>query len=149
MSNLTLLSTYSNYVKKTKILYSKKKKTVKPFTKFYYFYPNIKIDAVYGNPQFCIWDGGRVFQQYRHGSIEEISFIIDKYNNEYDIPIRYIFTNPLLKEEHYHDRFCNKIVEIGNNYHNEIVINDNNLMFYLKQSGIWKWELVFSLLMNE
>ena len=101
--------------------------------KNYYFYPNIKIDAVYGNPQFCIWDGGRVFQQYRHGSIEEISFIIDKYNNEYDIPIRYIFTNPLLKEEHYHDRFCNKIVEIGNNYHNEIVINDNNLMFYLKQ----------------
>ena len=101
--------------------------------KNYYFHSNIKIDAVYGNPQFCIWDGGRVFSQYRHSSLEEINFIIDKYNNKYSIPIRYIFTNPVLKEEHYHDRFCNKMVELGNNYHNEIVVNDDKLMIYLKQ----------------
>lgn len=97
------------------------------------FYPNIKIEAVYGNPQFCIWDGGRIFCQYKYSSLEEINFVINRYNKEYNIPIRYIFTNPKLEEQHYYDRFCNKIVELGNYYHNEIVINDNNLMFYLKK----------------
>ena len=27
-----------------------------------YFYDNIEIEIIYGNPQFCIWDGGRIFQ---------------------------------------------------------------------------------------
>ena len=98
-----------------------------------YFYPDIKVDICYGNPQFCIWDGGRIFyNDYKQASIEEVRDIIDLYNNTFNIPIRYVFTNTLLKEEDYYNRFCNLIMEAGNNYHNEVVLNDENLLNYLK-----------------
>ena len=29
------------------------------------FYNDIEIEISYGNPQFCIWDGGRVFSSYK------------------------------------------------------------------------------------
>ena len=97
-----------------------------------YFYDNIQIEIAYGNPQFCIWDGGRIFTEYNHATLEEIESTIYKYNNIYNIPIRYVFTNPVLKEEHFEDRFCNKIMEIGNYYHNEVVCNNDKLMSFLK-----------------
>lgn len=99
-----------------------------------YFYDNVEVEIVYGNPQFCIWDGGRVFPEYNHAPIEEVERIIYKYNNIYNVPIRYVFTNPVLKTEHYDDRFCNKIMEVGNYYYNEVVCNDDNLTKYLKEN---------------
>jgi hypothetical protein len=29
-----------------------------------FFYDNVEIEVCYGNPQFCIWDGGRIFSNY-------------------------------------------------------------------------------------
>ena len=42
------------------------------------FYDNIEIEAVYGNFQFCIWDGGRIFNSYRQSTKEEITSILCK-----------------------------------------------------------------------
>ena len=33
-----------------------------------YFYLVINIEITYGNPQFCIWDGGRIFTHYRYAT---------------------------------------------------------------------------------
>lgn len=97
------------------------------------FYENVNIYAVYGNPQLCIWDGGRIFTDYKHASLNEVKYIIDKYNKEFNLPVRFVFTNPILKPEHYKDRFCNLITAAGAQYHNEIVIGDDNFMQYLKE----------------
>jgi hypothetical protein len=99
-----------------------------------YFYDNIKINAVYGNPQYCIWDGGRIFPTYKQTSIEKITDLIYQYNQVYDIPIRYVFTNSILnKEKHYSDRFGNLLLELGKNYKNEIVVSDDNFGYFLKE----------------
>lgn len=97
-----------------------------------YFYDNFLIEAVYGTPQFCIWDGGRIFNQAKQSSKEQIEQLIYTYNNIFNIPIRYVFTNNQLKEKHYHDHFGNLCMELGSYYNNEVVIADDNFMLYLK-----------------
>lgn len=96
------------------------------------FYNDIEIEISYGNPQFCIWDGGRVFSSYKQSSMDNIKNIIDTYNNIFNIPIRYVFTNNQLTPNEYHNRFCNLLMEIGANGSNEVVIADDNFMEYLK-----------------
>ena len=90
-----------------------------------------KINAVFGNFQFCIWDGGRIFDEYKQTTIEEIDKIFSYYTNE-NIVSRLIFTNNQLKEEDYYDRFCNLILTIGQDYNVEIVVADDNLREYIQ-----------------
>lgn len=97
-----------------------------------FFYDNVEIEAIYGNPQFCIWDGGRVFVEYNHSTIEEIKNLIHNYNNVFNIPIRYVFTNCILEEKHYKNRFGNILMQLGENYSNEVVVADDKFMYYLK-----------------
>lgn len=109
------------------------------FIKFFnrnkqYFYDNVNIYTVYGNFQFCIWDGGRIFFNYTQTSKEEMDFIINTYNKELNTPIRYVFTNNCLEEKHYHDRFCNLMLKMANDYSNEIVIADDNLKEYIQNN---------------
>ena len=96
------------------------------------FYDDIEIEISYGNPQFCIWDGGRVFSSYKQSSMDNIKNIIDTCNNTFNIPIRYVFTNNQLTSNEYHNRFCNLLMEIGANGFNEVVVADDNFMKYLK-----------------
>ena len=96
------------------------------------FYNDIEIEISYGNPQFCIWDEGRVFSSYKQASIDIIKNIIDTYNNKYNIPIRYVFTNNQLTPKEYKNRFCNLLMEAGSNGPNEVVIADDDFMHYLK-----------------
>lgn len=104
------------------------------FTKPNYFYDDIEIAAIYGNPQFCIWDGGRIFSKYSFSDLDNIKKIVSFYNKKFCLPIRYVFTNSILEKKHYKDRFCNKLMEIGENFYNEVVIADDNLMNYLKET---------------
>lgn len=99
-----------------------------------YFFENVDIEIVYGNPQFCIWDGGRIFSSYRQTTREEISDIINIYNNEFNIPIRYVFTNCCLEEKHYYNRFGNLLMELGSFGPNEVVLADDNFLHYLKEN---------------
>lgn len=94
------------------------------------FYDNIEIEAVYGNFQFCIWDGGRIFNSYRQSTKEEIISITDRYN-ELGITTRLVFTNTELKEKDYYNRFCNKILNICADKNTDIVINNEGLKNYI------------------
>ena len=107
----------------------------KAFIKYLKIHPekqieNTKINAIYGNFQFCIWDGGRVFPQYHQATIEQINNIFSYYTNQ-GIISRLIFTNNQLKEQDYQDRFCNLILTIGQDYNVEIVVADDNLREYI------------------
>ena len=97
------------------------------------FNDNTKIEACYGNFQFCLFDGGRVFNQYRQTTKEEMEFIINEYNNVYQVPVRLIFTSNQLKPEHFYDRFCNVILELCHNDMNQIVLVDDNLREYIHE----------------
>lgn len=99
-----------------------------------YFYENVDMRAVYGNFQFCIWDGGRIFTKYSHATKEEIENIIKTYNEELNIPIRLVFTNTIIQEEHCYDRFCNLITNMCHNGQNEIVVNSPILERYLRDN---------------
>lgn len=97
-----------------------------------WFYDDIKIEACYGNFQFCLFDGGRVFQSYKQTTKEEIEEITNIYNHEFNIPIRLIFTSNQLKPEHYTDRFCNIVLEACSKYPNQIVLVDDKLKEYIE-----------------
>lgn len=108
------------------------------FTEIYFshpefFYDNVKIYAVYGNFQFSTWDGGRIFREYTHASVEKIQEIVNFFN-EKNIAIRLIFTNKLLKEEHCFDKFNNIVLSICENDLNEVVINSSVLEEYIRKN---------------
>ena len=95
------------------------------------FYPDIEIESFYGNFQFCIFDGGRIFCKYNHTCKEEIEFMVNEYNKR-DIAVRLIFTNNMVQPIHYTDRFANLVLDICHNGKNEIVITNPGLEEYIR-----------------
>lgn len=95
-----------------------------------WFYPGIKIGAVYGSFPNMIWNGGRVHL----GQVESESTIkkyIDSFNSK-KIPIRFTLTNSLLTEEHCFDSYCNMVLNAANNNMNGIIVNSITLEDYLR-----------------
>lgn len=97
-----------------------------------YFYDNVGFDAFYGNFQFCIFDGGRVFEQYKQTNAEEIARIVSTYNDTFDVPIRLIFTSNTLEKKHFTDRFSNVVLELCENPKNQIVLVNDDLKKYIQ-----------------
>ncbi len=98
-----------------------------------YFYDGVNVSAVYGSFQFCIFDGGRIFGQYRHTNKEEIEYIVHTYNQQFDVPIRLVCTNCELKPEEYQNRFGNLILSLCENDMNEIVVNHEGFEAYVRE----------------
>ena len=96
------------------------------------FYDDFYIDAIFGNFQFCIWDGGRIFESYTHACLEDIEEIRKYYNETLKVPIRFIYTNTKIEEKHLYDRFSNYVTELCENDMNEIVVNSPYLEEYLR-----------------
>lgn len=99
-----------------------------------YFIDNVKISAVYGSFQFCIFDGGRIFSCYRHTTKEEIEKITNIYNNQYQTPMRLVLTNPILQPQHFYNRFGNLILTLCEKDMNEIVINNPQFEEYVRMT---------------
>lgn len=98
------------------------------------FRPGVKIGAVYGNFQFCIFDGGRIFSAYRHTNREEMEFMVSRYN-KVGIPVRLIFTNPVVPETSFRNRFGQATLEVCNaSGINEIVVNNDKLGEYIRNN---------------
>lgn len=97
-----------------------------------YFYDDININAIYGNFQFCTWDGGRIFTEQTHASKEDIELLKNIFNNQFNIPIRLIFTNTLIQEQDCYDRFNNLVATLCQDPMNEIVVNSSVLETYLR-----------------
>ena len=95
------------------------------------FYPNIKIGSVYGTFTNAIWNGGRVIVY----QTDPMEFIFNTYRlfNEIGIPLRHTFTNSALEETDVYDRYCNLIMEIGDNGLNEVLVNSPYLEKYIKE----------------
>lgn len=95
------------------------------------FLPGVKISSVYGNFPFTSWDGGRCFNHYKQLNKEAIIEIYSFYHM-HNIPLRFIFTNPELKEEHLYNRFENLILKICDNGNNEVCLNSPILEEYIR-----------------
>lgn len=99
-----------------------------------YFLDNVNISAVYGNFQFCIWDGGRIFSNYKHTDAETIEKIKNIYNKDFNVPVRLVCTNTELNEYDCYDRFGNTILTLCENNMNEIVVNSPILEKYVREN---------------
>lgn len=99
-----------------------------------FFYEDVEIDVVYGNPQFCIWDGGRIFTSYEHTTIETLDALYKHYNDKLNLPIRYVFTNAILeKDKHYNDHFGHILMKMADNGKNQVVVADDNFCKFLQE----------------
>ena len=105
-----------------------------------FFYDGAEIGAVYGNFQFCIFDGGRIFTGYRQTCREEVEQIVDTYNNRFNVPVRLIFTNPVIPETSFKNRFGQMILDVCHNGKNEIVVNNPKFEEYLREKEPQKKE---------
>lgn len=84
-----------------------------------WFYDGVKIGSVYGAFPTAIWNGGRSIS----GNMDRkyMQLILHEFNRR-GIPCRYTFSNPMIKEEHLNDEFCNWCLKVANNGLNEVIV---------------------------
>ena len=97
-------------------------------------YPNVEIGAVYDSIPYCIWNGGRIFPSYDQATKNDVMYLKDRFNDEFNIPIRLIFTNAQLEPKHLNDRFCNLVLEWLDGPMNEVVIASDILEQHIRQN---------------
>ena len=98
--------------------------------KTYMFKDNVNIGSIYGSPT-VIWNGGRLTANYLLPK-KQLEFIKNLMQN-YNIPVRFTFTNCLLEEQHLLDTYGNLILDIYNTGMNEIICNSELLENYIRQ----------------
>jgi len=93
------------------------------------FHENAVIGSVYGVFPTAVWNGGRFFQ----GTCDErvIKEVLKQFNSQ-GIPCRYTFTNTQLTEEHLHDKFCNRLLQLADNGMNEVIVASPLLEDYIR-----------------
>lgn len=107
-----------------------------------WFVDNLVVEAVYGCPSVCIWNGGCVnFKQERLSSIE-IKKIFDDYN-DLGISYRLTFTNRLLEKKHLNDALGNEILQIGHSSMNAVLVANDIIKEYVTQNYS-KYEIIQS-----
>lgn len=96
-----------------------------------WFLDDVKISSVFGNFHFCPWDGGRNFPYYTQRTKEHVQYIRDCYK-KHNVPLRFVFTNPEIKEEHLYNRFCNMILKECDDGNNEVCVNSPLMEDYIR-----------------
>lgn len=92
-----------------------------------YFYDWCEIGSIYGAPGDCIWGGGRV--GYGDCDANTVYSLMQQYN----ISARLTFSNSLLKEEDFSDKYCNYLASLFNQSRkNGIIVHSDLLLEYLK-----------------
>ena len=96
-----------------------------------WFRDGVKIASVYGAFPPSLWNGGRAAL----GAVDErtIREVLNTYNKD-GIPCRFTFTNPVIKEEHLGDPFCNAVMRIADNGLNEVIVNSPLLEDYIRKN---------------
>ncbi len=93
-----------------------------------YFYAWCEIGSIYGAPADCIWGGGRV--GFGDANPEDVLYLMKKYG----ISARLTFSNSLLREEHLHDRKCNRLCGMLEKFSgNGVIVHSDLLTDYLKE----------------
>ena len=95
-----------------------------------YFREGVEIASVFGAFPLSLWNGGRLsdHDQCDAGFVRNVIKSI----NAHGIPVRYTFTNPLLKEEDLKDPFCNFCMQAADNGLNEVIIFSPLLEEYIR-----------------
>ena len=96
-----------------------------------YFREGVEIASFYGVFPPSLWNGGRTV-----GGVCDENFVrtVVKTFNSKGIPLRFTFTNPVLKEEHLSDPFCNMVMRIADNGLNEAIVNSPVLEQYIREN---------------
>ncbi len=96
-----------------------------------YFYDGVEIASCYGCFPPALWNGGRALG----GRIpmNQVSYIIKEFNDR-NVPVRYTFTNPTIKEKDLKDDFCNKLCKEAENGFNEVICNVPLLEEYIRKT---------------
>ena len=95
-----------------------------------HFYDNVRIGSIFGCFPSAMWNGGRVSRGYIEKQYIPRTF---KFINDYDVPIRLTWTNPVLNEEDLHDKMCNYITAVGENGFNEVLVNTDLMENFMRQ----------------
>ncbi|MCM1315633.1 MAG: hypothetical protein NC040_07860 [Muribaculaceae bacterium] len=95
-----------------------------------YFREGVEIASCYGAFAPSVWAGGRVLTGGIN-SPDQIKTVILALN-ERGIPLRFTFTNPLVKTEHLGDSYCNMIMQLANNGMNEVIVSSDILEDYIR-----------------
>lgn len=122
MINFILPGFFEHYNINVKLLYAKK---VNPE----WFYDDINIYALYGTFPFWIWDGGRIFKNYRHATQEMVQTVLNTFN---EISLELVCTAPEIKEKNLYNHFCNMCLQMCENPKNGIIVNNSLLESYIK-----------------
>lgn len=97
-----------------------------------YFYDDVKVGSVFGCYPSALWNGGR-FVGGQPVEDKVIKMSLDDYNGR-GIPVRFTFTNPLITKEHLGNPYCNKLLRMGNNGLNEVIVNSPVLEDYIREN---------------
>ena len=92
------------------------------------FKENVEIGSIHDSPA-CIWNGGRLM--YLPETKQGLEYCKDILN-EFNIPMRFTFTNSLIEEKHTYDTYGNLILDIFNTGKNEILCNSPILEKYIR-----------------
>ena len=97
-----------------------------------YFRDGVEIASIFGCFPFSLWNGGRLVgnDQCDEAFVRNVIKSINAQN----IPVRYTFTNPLLKKEDLADPFCNFCLQAANNGKNEVLVFSTLLEEYIRKT---------------
>lgn len=90
---------------------------------------NCKIGSLYGSPS-CKWNGGRAMLNLTLNA-EDLK-LLKEVAAQWNIPIRFTFTNCLLEEEHLNDVYANFLLELFAYSNNEIICNSDILETHIR-----------------
>ena len=96
-----------------------------------FFREEAEIASFYDAFSPAVWNGGRTIGGY---SCDEATIrnILAAFN-DLGMPLRFTFTNPVLKEEHLKDEYCNMIIRLANNGLNEVIVASPLLEAYIRE----------------
>ena len=97
----------------------------------HYFKEGVEIASFFGEFPTSIWNGGRLSlnDQCDAGFVK----MVVKNINARGIPVRFTYTNPLLKEEDLDDPYCNFCMQVADNGMNEVIVFSPILEEYIRE----------------
>ena len=95
-----------------------------------WFRDGVEIASVFGAFPPSVWNGGRTMAGFRTDDAY-ITGVLRLFNDQ-GIPVRFTFTNPMLREEHLSDPFCNRIMKLADNGLNEVIVFSPLLEQYIR-----------------
>lgn len=96
-----------------------------------YFRDGVEIASCYGAFSPSLWAGGRAMTGGVNSPDQIKTTILAL--NERGIPLRFTFTNPLIRTQDLADPYCNMVMQLAANGMNEVIVNSDILEDYIRE----------------